>query len=87
MHRWIEGQTPVEGALTRPELLAGDLARFVIAMRNTDLTGGPPAYRGVPRATVDKATRAAIEELRHTGEPFDADAALAAWTRALAARS
>jgi aminoglycoside phosphotransferase (APT) family kinase protein len=85
VHRWIEGQTPTEGALTRPGLLARDLAGFVTAMRNIGLTGGPPAYRGVPLATVDNATRAAIEELRHTGEPFDADAALATWTRALAA--
>ncbi len=85
VHRWIEGQTPVQGALAQPEVLARDLAGFVIAMRNISLPGGPVAYRGVPLATVDKATRAAIEELRHTSEPFDAGAALAAWTRALAA--
>ena len=85
VHRWIEGETPVEGRLTRPELLARDLADFVTAMRNVSLPEGPAAYRGVPLATVDKATRAAIEELRHTSEPFDADAALTAWRRALAA--
>lgn len=85
VHRWIEGQTPVEGRLTRPELLARDLAGFVVAMRNISLTPGPVAYRGVPLATADRATRTAIEELRRTSEPFDADAALAVWTRALAA--
>jgi aminoglycoside phosphotransferase (APT) family kinase protein len=85
VHRWIEGETPVEGRLTRPELLARDLAGFVTAMRSVSLPEGPVAYRGIPLATADKATRAAIEELRHTDESFDADAALAAWTRALAA--
>jgi aminoglycoside phosphotransferase (APT) family kinase protein len=85
VHRWIEGQNPVEGHLTEPELLAHDLAEFVTAIRNADIDGGPSAYRGVPLVTADAGTRAAIEELRHTDEPFDADAAVAAWQEALAA--
>jgi aminoglycoside phosphotransferase (APT) family kinase protein len=83
VHRWIEGEPAVEGRLTRPDLLARDLGSFVTAMRKVSLTGGPIAYRGVPLATADRSTRAAIEELRRTSEPFDADAMLAAWTRAL----
>lgn len=85
VHRWIEGETVVEGRLARPELLARDLAGFVHAMREVSLPEGPPAYRGVPLSTVDGGTRAAIGELRHTGEPFDADALLAAWREALTA--
>ncbi len=85
VHRWIEGQPAVEGCLTRAELLARDLAEFIIAMREVSLPNAPRAYRGVPLASVDTQTRAAIEELRHASETFDADAALAAWTRALAA--
>jgi aminoglycoside phosphotransferase (APT) family kinase protein len=56
-----------------------------MAMRQASLVGGPRAYRGVPPATVDRAARAAIEDLRRTDEPFDADAATAAWEDALAA--
>lgn len=85
VHRWIEGETAVEGRLASPDLLARDLAEFVAAMRQVALPEAPAAYRGGPLATVDRDTRAAIEELRRTSEPFDADAALAAWTRALAA--
>lgn len=87
VHRWIEGEPAVEGRLTRPDLLARDLARFVSAMRKVSLTAGPVAYRGVPLSTVDRATRTAIEDLGRTSEPFDADLAVAAWTRALAARA
>jgi aminoglycoside phosphotransferase (APT) family kinase protein len=85
VHRWIDGHTAVEGRLTDAGLLAGDLARFVTALRKTEPAGCPRAYRGVPLATVDSATRSAIEDLRRTDEPFDADAATAAWDDALAA--
>jgi aminoglycoside phosphotransferase (APT) family kinase protein len=85
VHRWIDGEPAVEGRLTRPDVLARDLAGFVMAMRKVSLTDGPAAYRGVPLATADRSTRAAIEELRRTSEPFDTDAVLTAWTRALAA--
>ena len=85
VHRWISGETPVEGRPATPELLALDLAEFVTAMRKANLADGPSAYRGVPLATEDPDTRAAIEDLCHTDEPFDADAATAAWDDALAA--
>lgn len=85
VHEWIDGDTPVEGRVARPERLAHDLARFVTAMREVGLDDGPSAYRGVPLYTVDRSTRAAIEALRHTDEPFDADEIAAAWVAALAA--
>lgn len=85
VHEWIDGVTPVEGGLTRPERVAEDLAEFVTAMRRVHLDGGPRAYRAGPLATVDNATRAAIEALRRTDEPFDADAIAAAWGETLAA--
>jgi aminoglycoside phosphotransferase (APT) family kinase protein len=83
VHGWIDGETPVEGHLASPGHLARDLAEFVMAMRKANLDGGPRAYRGVPLATEDPDTRAAIEDLRRTDEPFDADAATAAWKDAL----
>jgi len=85
VHRWIPGECPVEGQVADPEVLARDLAVFVTALRKVDAGGGPGAYRGVPLATVDAGTRAAIEELRHTDEPFDAEAATNAWEESLAA--
>lgn len=86
VHRWIDGESPVEGRLDEPDLLACDLAGFIKAMRNTHVAGGPLAYRGSPLAKVDGQTRAAIEKLRHAEEDFDADVAMAAWQDALAAR-
>ncbi|WP_410674406.1 aminoglycoside phosphotransferase family protein [Amycolatopsis sp. cmx-4-68] len=78
VHRWLDGEPAVEGDP------APGLAEFVLALRATR-ADGPPAYRGKPLATVDQATRGAIDELSRTDEPFDADAARAVWTEALEA--
>ncbi|MFF4351028.1 aminoglycoside phosphotransferase family protein [Streptomyces sp. NPDC001530] len=80
--RWLDGELPVPGRLTDPGALAADLGGFVSAMRQVDLPGGPPAYRGGPLATVDDETRSAIDELHGT---IDTSAATAAWEAALAA--
>ena len=85
VHRWIEGRNPVEGRLAEPELVARDLAAFAAAIRKIDLPGGPPAHRGEPLIAEDRQMRAAIEALRRTGEPFDADTITHAWDEALAA--
>lgn len=65
MHRWIDGECAVEGRVAEPETLARDLAAFIRALRqvDVDVDGAPTAYRGVPLATVDAQTRAAIEDL------------------------
>ncbi|MFF2520585.1 aminoglycoside phosphotransferase family protein [Streptomyces liangshanensis] len=83
VHRWIEGRTPVEGDVS--ERVARDLAGFAVAMRAIDLPCGPPAHRGGPLIAEDRETRQAIEALRRTEEPFDADAITAAWEEALSA--
>jgi aminoglycoside phosphotransferase (APT) family kinase protein len=57
----------------------------VVAFREIDIPGGPPAYRGGPLASVDAAMRAAVAELRRTDEPFDAAAILASWDESLRA--
>ncbi|MEU6405747.1 aminoglycoside phosphotransferase family protein [Streptomyces sp. NPDC046985] len=85
VHRWVDGEVLVEGQAEAPERLARDLAGFVTALRGAELGAGPPAHRGEPLAAADEETRNAIEELRHTDEPFDAEAAFAAWEEALAA--
>jgi len=85
VHRWRAGEVLVEGAETGLNSLARDLAAFITALRKADLDEGPPAYRGAPVRTADAGTRSAIEALRRTDEPFDADAILAAWETVLAA--
>lgn len=85
VHRWIAGRNPVEGRLPEPERAARALAEFGAAMRKVDLPGGPPAHRGGPLREEDESMREAIEALRHTDEPFDADAIAVAWEAALGA--
>ncbi|KAA6223630.1 aminoglycoside phosphotransferase family protein [Streptomyces albofaciens JCM 4342] len=86
VYRWLAGENPVEGALSEPEPLAGDLAGFVAAMRSVALPGAPAAYRGGPVAALDAPTRAAIEALRGIPEEgVDCDAVTAVWEDALRA--
>lgn len=85
VHRWIEGRSPVEGELAEPESVARELARFAVAFRRIELPGGPPAHRGAPLVGEDREVREAIEALRRTDEPFDAEEITAAWEEALAA--
>ncbi|MFB4302185.1 aminoglycoside phosphotransferase family protein [Actinomadura sp. NTSP31] len=83
VHRWLDGEPPVEGQATAD--LARDIAGFVLALRRTAVPGGPAAYRGGPAASVDTEMRAAIDQLRRTDEPFDADAIQASWDESLRA--
>jgi aminoglycoside phosphotransferase (APT) family kinase protein len=78
--RWIDGDTPVEGHLSAPGLLAADLAGFLRALWNIDLADGPPAYRGGPVAAQHEFTLGAIEQLRGL---IDADAAKSVWDHAV----
>lgn len=85
IHRWIDGTTPVEGTLVRPEEVARDLAAFVTALREVDPAGAPVAYRGGPLSEIDRALRLAVGELGRTPEPFDCGAILASWEESLTA--
>jgi aminoglycoside phosphotransferase (APT) family kinase protein len=62
VYRWLDGEPawPVRD----PAALAGDLARFVSAMRGLHLDSGPPGYRGGPLAVNDRAVRQSIDSLR-----------------------
>jgi aminoglycoside phosphotransferase (APT) family kinase protein len=82
VYRWLDGENPSRDRLADPGALAADLAAFVAALRGVQPADGPPAYRGVPLATVDAEARTAIARLH--GE-VDADAAGAAWEAALRA--
>ncbi|MFC8871059.1 aminoglycoside phosphotransferase family protein [Streptomyces sp. NPDC057148] len=86
VHRWLPGGIPEAGALTAPEPLARDLARFVAAMRDVTLPGAPGAHRGGPLATLDAETRAALDTLRSLPEEsVDCEALAAVWEDALRA--
>lgn len=84
---WIEGETATLARIGDARRAASDLGYFVAALRAVDATGAPAPgshnfHRGVPLATRDARTRAAIDELR---DALDARAALRAWESALAA--
>ncbi|MER5883991.1 aminoglycoside phosphotransferase family protein [Streptomyces sp. NPDC001941] len=86
VYRWQEGANPEAGAVAEPELLAGDLAAFVTAMRGISLSGAPTAHRGGPLSAQDEETREAIELLRDIPEEgVDCDAVTEVWEDALRA--
>ncbi|MFM9368284.1 aminoglycoside phosphotransferase family protein [Streptomyces sp. Da 82-17] len=86
VYRWLPGELPEAGGLSRPVQLGRDLAAFVAAMRAVPSAGAPQAYRGGPLASLDTATRAAIDALRGIPEEgVDCDAVTAVWEDALRA--
>jgi aminoglycoside phosphotransferase (APT) family kinase protein len=79
--RWLDGDTPVEGHLADPGLLAADLVGFLRALWKVDLSkldlaDRPPAYRGGPLTDQHEFTIDAIEQLHGL---IDTDAARAIW--------
>jgi aminoglycoside phosphotransferase (APT) family kinase protein len=82
--RWLDGDTPVEGHLAQPGLLAADLARFLRALwkvhlSTVDLADSPPAYRGGPLTDQREFT---IDAIEHLNGLVDTDAATAIWDHA-----
>jgi aminoglycoside phosphotransferase (APT) family kinase protein len=83
--RWLDGETPVEGQLSRPGLLADDLARFLRTLWSAGPSAAgpvsaPAAYRGGPLAAEHDFTLNALAKVRAL---IDADAALSIWAEAL----
>jgi aminoglycoside phosphotransferase (APT) family kinase protein len=83
--RWLDGDTPVEGHLAEPGLLAADLAGFLTALWKADLSGvdladRSPAYRGGPLADQQEFTVDVVERLH--GQ-IDTGAARAIWDHAV----
>lgn len=85
VHRWLDGAHPEAGQLTRPALMAADLAGFVRALRRIDPADGPPAHRGGTLSEQDDETRDALGRLRALGGVIDTEAATAAWEVSLRA--
>lgn len=85
VYRWLEGQPATTGSIADPDLFAASLAGFLVALRNIDATGGPPAgpgnfHRGGNLAVYDAETRAALSALEGLA---DISAAEAVWAAAL----
>lgn len=80
IYRWCVGENPSVGLLTRPSELAGDVARFLEALRNIDTVGGPLAERGLPLTVRDESTRGAIAAL---SSMMDTQEIATAWESAL----
>ncbi|HUC27382.1 MAG TPA: aminoglycoside phosphotransferase family protein [Streptosporangiaceae bacterium] len=83
--RWIAGDTPVEGRLTAPTLLAADLAKFLLALWRIDLSevqlaDAPAAYRGGPLSEEHEFT---LEAIGHIRGLIDADLARSIWEHAM----
>src|SRR5687768_7058511 len=75
VYTWLEGEDARDSGVD-----PGELARFVVSLRELDLSDGPPAGRGAPLRARDAETRRAISRLE--GE-IDVQAAIAAWEAAL----
>ena len=85
VYRWLKGEDATVGRVTDQNRWATDLAQFVAALQQIDPTGGPSpgehnAFRGVPLATRDARTRAAIVSLR---DAIDVGAVTTVWEAAL----
>ena len=78
--RWLDGANPVVGEILEPTRLAEDLAAFITALRQIDVTDAPQANRGGPLAGRDAATRKAIAELDGM---IDTELATTVWDDAL----
>jgi aminoglycoside phosphotransferase (APT) family kinase protein len=82
IYRWLEGENPVVGVIGRPEELARDVGRFVVAVRRLALLDTRPGSRAGPLLERDAEVRRAIGEV---ADEFDGSAVRAAWDAALTA--
>jgi aminoglycoside phosphotransferase (APT) family kinase protein len=79
---WIEGRPYADDLVADERRAAMDLARFVRELRGIEAGDGVPRGGRRPLGDLDAATRAAIAG---SGGVVDAEAAMAAWERALEA--
>lgn len=86
VYPWLAGSNPVVGEVQQPDVLAADLARFILSLRALDPNGGPAAgfSRGGPLERRDETTRRAIDRLDGL---IDSDAVTDAWEASLAVTS
>jgi aminoglycoside phosphotransferase (APT) family kinase protein len=79
VYQWLPGENPLVGGDGNSAALARDLAGLLRALQRIDIAG-PSSRRGLPLASQDEWTRAALSELRGA---IDTAAATVAWEEAL----
>jgi aminoglycoside phosphotransferase (APT) family kinase protein len=87
IYQWLPGENATPEHIVDWRQAALDLAQFIMALQQIDPTSGPApgshnSYRGVPLATRDAETRAAIAALRGI---LDTNVVTEAWEAALQA--
>jgi aminoglycoside phosphotransferase (APT) family kinase protein len=82
IYGWIDGRPYADELVDDERRAARELARFVVELRRMAPVVGAPRGGRRPLRELDAVTRAAIESARGV---IDADAATAAWERALEA--
>lgn len=82
VYAWLDGENAYDAPLTDLREAAGDLGRFVAALRTVSAADGPPSFRGDPVAKHDAYVRTAIRDLGATGL-LDPAVATAAWEETL----
>lgn len=87
VYRWLPGETAADERIGDLTIFAEDLARFLVALREVDASGGPlPGahnfFRGGPPAHYDAETRRALAALEGR---IDTEAARKVWEAALSA--
>lgn len=85
VYRWLPGETASSVPIVDPNRAATDLAKFIVALRSIDASGGPEpaahnAHRGVPLVRRDAQTRAAVVQCAGM---VDVPTATTAWDAAL----
>jgi aminoglycoside phosphotransferase (APT) family kinase protein len=85
VYQWLKGENATNERIADPAQAARDLAHFITALQRIDPTDGPSpgshnSFRGVPLATRDVETRAAIASLDGM---LDTYSVTAAWDAAL----
>ncbi|MCU1525511.1 MAG: phosphotransferase [Microbacteriaceae bacterium] len=79
---WLPGESPIPGELQNPDLLAGDLATFMMALREADTTAAPQGYRGGALEALDEPVR---DCLRQVEDLVDVAALTRSWEDSLRA--
>jgi aminoglycoside phosphotransferase (APT) family kinase protein len=82
VYEWLPGEN-ANGTIGDLDQAAADLAAFVTALRQVDVTGAPPRPphgRGGPLAEGDEQVRRSITQL---GDRIDSDATLRSWEESL----
>ncbi|KUM81173.1 aminoglycoside phosphotransferase family protein [Streptomyces curacoi] len=82
VYDWLDGENAYDAPLGEPREAAGELGRFVAALRKVDAAGGPLSFRGDPVGKHDAYVRTAIRDLGAVGM-LDPAVATAAWEETL----